>query len=170
MKRVLKVAIITFCILIAGNFAKAQSKLGYVNFDDLVRLLPEYKTAQTASEAYQKQFVDQLTVMNNEYTAKAKDYQAQQATMTDAVRTAKQTELADMQKRIQDYNTNAQQQVEAKGNELLKPLADKVKDAVTAVAKAKGYNYVYNSAQVQFIIAPDTDDLTVAVKAQLGVK
>jgi outer membrane protein len=111
MKRVLKVAIITFCILIAGNFAKAQSKLGYVNFDDLVRLLPEYKTAQTASEAYQKQFVDQLTVMNNEYTAKAKDYQAQQATMTDAVRTAKQTELADMQKRIQDYNTNAQQQV-----------------------------------------------------------
>jgi outer membrane protein len=170
MKRLFKVAIITVCILVAGNFARAQSKMGYVNFDELVRVMPEYKTAQTANQTYQKQFVDQLTVMNNEYQAKVKEYQAQQATMTDAVRTAKQTELGDMQKRIQDYNTSAQQQVEAKGQELLKPIADKVKAAVTSVAQTKGYNYVYNSASTQFVVAPDADDITAAVKAQLGLK
>jgi outer membrane protein len=170
MKRVLKVAIVSVCILLAGNFAKAQSKIGYVNFDEIVRLMPEFKTAQTAVETYQKQFYDQLNVMNTEYQSKGKEFQSTQATMTDAVRSAKQTELADIQKRMQDYQTNAQQQVEAKTNELLKPITDKVKDAVTAVSKTKGYNYVYNSAQTQFIVAPETDDMTLAVKAQLGIK
>jgi outer membrane protein len=170
MKRVLKVAIVSVCILLAGNFAKAQSKIGYVSFDDIVRLMPEFKTAQTAVETYQKQFYDQLNVMNTEYTTKGKEYQAQQATMTDAVRSAKQTELADIQKRMQDYQTNAQQQVEAKTNELLRPITDKVKDAVITVSKTKGYNYVYNSSQTQFIVAPEADDLTLAVKAQLGLK
>ncbi len=170
MKRVFKVAIVAVCMLIVGNFAKAQSKIGYVNFDELVRLMPEFKTAQTAVDAYQKQFIDQLTVMNTEYQAKGKDYQANQATMTDAVRTAKQTELADIQKRMQDYQTTAQQSVEAKTNELLKPITDKVKEAVTAVAKEKGYNYVYNSAQTQFIVAPETDDIEAAVKVKLALK
>ena len=170
MKRVLKVAIVAVCMLFVGNFAKAQSKIGYVNFDELVRLMPEFKTAQTAVDAYQKQFIDQLTVMNTEYQAKGKDYQANQATMTDAVRTAKQTELADIQKRMQDYQTTAQQSVEAKTNELLKPITDKVKEAVTAVAKEKGYNYVYNSAQTQFIVAPEADDIEAAAKVKLALK
>ena len=170
MKRVFKVALVAVCMLIVGNFAKAQSKIGYVNFDELVRLMPEFKTAQTAVDAYQKQFIDQLTAMNTEYQAKGKDYQANQATMTDAIRTAKQTELADIQKRMQDYQTTAQQSVEAKTNELLKPITDKVKEAVTAVAKEKGYNYVYNSAQTQFIVAPEADDIEAAVKVKLALK
>jgi len=170
MKRVFKVALVAVCMLFVGNFAKAQSKIGYVNFDELVRLMPEFKTAQTAVDAYQKQFIDQLTAMNTEYQAKGKDYQANQATMTDAIRTAKQTELADIQKRMQDYQTTAQQSVEAKTNELLKPITDKVKEAVTAVAKEKGYNYVYNSAQTQFIVAPEADDIEAAVKVKLALK
>jgi len=170
MKRVLKVAIVAVCMLFVGNFAKAQSKIGYVNFDELVRLMPEFKTAQSAVDAYQKQFIDQLTVMNTEYTTKGKDYQSNQATMTDAIRSARQTELADIQKRMQEYQTTAQQSVEAKTNELLKPITDKVKDAVSAVAKEKGYNYVYNSAQTQFIVAPETDDIEAAVKVKLALK
>ena len=170
MKKLFKVAFVAVCILFVGNFAKAQSKMGYLNFDEIVRLMPEFKTAQTAVEAYQKQFVDQLTAMNTEYTAKGKEYQASQATMTDAVRTLKQGELADIQKRMQDYQTTAQQSVEAKTNELLKPITDKVKEAVTAVAKEKGYNYVYNSAQTQFIVQPDADDIEPAVKLKLALK
>jgi outer membrane protein len=172
MKTVFKVAIVAVCMLFVGNFAKAQSKIGYLGFDDIVRLMPEFKTAQTTIETYQKQFVDQLTNMNNEYQAKVKEYQSTQSTMTDAVRSAKQSELADMQKRMQDYQTSAQQQVEAKTNELLKPITDKVKDATNAVAKEKGYTYVYNSSQTQalFVVAPETDDITAAVKAKLGVK
>jgi outer membrane protein len=90
--------------------------------------------------------------------------------MTDAVRTAKQSELQDMNKRMQEYQQNAQQQVEAKTNELAKPMIDKARAAIAAVAKEKGYTYVFNSAQVQMLVLPDGDDLMEAVKLKLGLK
>jgi len=170
MKNLFKVALIAVCMSFVGNFAKAQSKIGYVNFQALVGQMPEAKTIKSQLDIYQKQFVDQLTLMNNELQTKAKEFQGQSATMTDAARTAKQTELQDLQKRMQDYNNNAQQQVDAKTNELEKPLIDKGRAAVAEVAKEKGYNYVLDSSQIQLLVSPDGDDLMVAAKAKLGLK
>src|SRR5271165_7144159 len=114
MKKLFKVALVALSILFVGNFAKAQTKIGYINFDALAAQMPEAKTIKLQLDNYQKTFVDQLTVMNNELQTKGKEFQTQSATMTDAVRTAKQTELQDIQKRMQDYENNAQQQVTAK--------------------------------------------------------
>jgi outer membrane protein len=170
MKKLFKVALVAISMLFAGNFAHAQSKIGYLNFQLLITQMPEYKTIRSQIDIYQKQFLDQLTVMNTELQSKGQDYQKNNATMTDAIRTAKQTELQDMNKRMQDYQTNAQQQVDAKTNELSKPLIDKARAAVTAVAKLKGYNYVLDSSQVTLIVSPEGDDLLDAVKANLGLK
>jgi outer membrane protein len=170
MKKLFKVALVAVGMLFVGNFAKAQSKIGYVNFDALVGQLPEAKTIKSQMDIYQKQFVDQLTLMNNELQAKGKEFQTSQATMTDATRTVKQTELQDLQKRMQDYESSAQQQVDAKSNELVKPLSDKVRAAVTATAKEKGYAYVLDAGRVALVVSPEGDDLTPAVKVKLGIK
>lgn len=170
MKKLFKVALVAVCFFMVSNFANAQSKIGYVNFEAVVQQLPEFKTVQTQLDAYQKQFMDQLQAMNTELQTKGQEYQKTQATMTDAVRSTKQGELQDIQKRMQDLQTSAQQQVEAKGNELYKPLTEKARVAIDAVAKEKGYTYVFNSNQTQFIVSPPSDDLTAAVKAKLGLK
>jgi len=44
MKKLLKVALVAVCMVVAGNFAKAQSKIGYINTNQLMELLPEMKT------------------------------------------------------------------------------------------------------------------------------
>lgn len=170
MKKLLKVALVAVCIVFAGNIAKAQVKIGYINFEQLIQQMPETKTIKTQLDAYSKQFIDQLTAMNTEYQSKGQAYTAQRSTMTDAVRTAKESELADIQKRMNDYNTNAQQQVNAKETELSKPLFDKVRGAVAQVAKEKGYTYVINSGQTDLIVSPPGDDLMNDVKAKLGIK
>jgi outer membrane protein len=170
MKKLFKVALVVAGMLLVGNFANAQSKIGYINFTALVQSMPKFKTVQTQIDVYQKQFIDQLTAMNTEYQTKGKEYQAQQATMTDAVRTTKQAELQDIQKRMQDLQTSAQQQVDAKSNELFKPLSDEAHTTVSAVAKEKGYNYVFDSSQINMIVSPEGDDLLPAVKAKLGLK
>ena len=137
MKKLFKVALVAVGMLFAGNFANAQTKIGHINFNQLIDMMPETKTVTAQMQAYQKTFIDQLTTMNNEYQAKGQDFQSKSATMTDAVRTAKGNELQDMQKRMTDYQNNAQQQVEQKKNELGKPLFDKATAAVNAVAKEK---------------------------------
>lgn len=170
MKKTLKVALVAVCVLFMGNFAKAQTKIGFVDFNELVRAMPEFKTVQTQVDAYQKQFIDQLNTMNTTFQTQVKDFQTKSATMTDAAKTAAQGELQDMQQRMQSFQADAQQKVEAKSNELYKPIADKVRTAVEAVAKEKGYGYVFDSSTTQFIVSPPSDDLGAAVKAKLGLK
>jgi len=173
MKKLFKVALVAVVavgMLFAGNLAKAQTKIGYVNTSQLMEMLPEMKTLQTQMQAYQKTFSDQLATMSNEYQTKGKDYQSKSSTMTDAARTAAESELQDMQTRITTYRDNAQKQIEAKSNELLKPLQDKLKAAITAVAAEKSYAYVLDSSQVELLVSPAGDDLTNAVKVKLGIK
>jgi outer membrane protein len=170
MKKLFKVALVAVCIVFAGNIAKAQNKIGYINMNQLVDQMPETKVAMANITAYNKQFIDQLTTMNNELQSKGQAYQAQRATMTDAIRTAKESELSDLQKRFQDYQNTAQQQVDAKRNELGKPILDKARAAAAQVAKEKGYTYVFDSSQTELIVSPPGDDLMADVKVKLGIK
>jgi len=170
MKKLFKVALVAVCMLFMGNFAKAQTKIGYVNTSDLIQAMPELKTINMQIDEFKKTFIDQLQSLSNELQKGSADYQAKQATMTDAVRTMKQSELADLQKRAQDYQTSAQQKVEQKGNELMKPLIDKIHEAINTVAKEKAYTYVFDTSQTALLVSPPSDDLMVPVKLKLGLK
>ena len=75
MKKLLKVALIALCVVFVGNFAKAQSKIGYVNASQLLEMLPEMKTLQTQMQTYEKTFQDQIAAMQNEYQTKGIAYQ-----------------------------------------------------------------------------------------------
>ncbi len=166
----MKVVLVGLCILLTGNIARAQNKIGYISLNQLIDQMPETKTIRTQIEAYQKQFIDELTAMNNDYQSKGKAYEAQRATLSDAQRTAKEAELTNLQKRMNDYQNTAQQQVQTKTNELSKPLFDKVRAAVAQVAKEKGYTYVFDTSQTDFIVSQPGDDLMAAVKAKFGIK
>src|ERR1700740_2759211 len=106
MKKLLKVALVAVCVMFVGSIAKAQNKVGYINFAQLVSAMPDTKVLQTQLESYNKQFQDQYTAMTTEYQTKGQAYEAQRATMTDAVRINKEAELQDLQKRIQAFQTD----------------------------------------------------------------
>ncbi|MEO6521187.1 MAG: OmpH family outer membrane protein [Mucilaginibacter sp.] len=171
MKKLLRVVLVAGCMMFAGSFvANAQSKIGHINFNAVIDIMPDTKTVSATLQAYQKTFMDQLTIMQNDLQAKAADYDSKKATMTDAVRQLKEGELQDLQKRAQDYQASAAQKVDQKKEELVKPLFDKVRAAISLVAKEKGYAYVIDSSQNELLVSPTTDDLLAAVKLKLGLK
>lgn len=170
MKKFFKVALVAVCFLTVGNFAKAQSKIGHINFNQLIDAMPETQTVQKQLQDYQKQFIDQLTTMDTELRTKAQDYESKKASMTDATRTAKETELQDINKRLQDYQNTAQQKVQEKSSELSKPLLEKARGAVSAIAKEKGYAYVIDTSQTELLVSPAADDLLALAKTKLGLK
>lgn len=171
MKKLLKVALVALGVVFMSNFAQAQVKIGYVAMEQIIPLLPEYKTAQTVLNAANQSWVDQINKLSAELQSKAKDYEAKRTTMSEAVRTVTESELQDLQKRGQDMNTKASQDLDAKSAEQMAPLVTKVKTAINAVAKEKGYTYVINSTSPELLlVAPPADDLLVAVKTKLGLK
>ena len=170
MRKLLKVALVALGVVFMSNFAKAQTKIGYIAMEQIIPLLPEYKTAQTTVNTFQQTYVEQYNKLTGELTTKAKDYETKRATMNEATRTVTESELGDLQKRVQDLQTKAQQDVAAKSEELMQPLVTKIKTAINTVAKEKGYTYVINTSQTELLVAPTTDDLLAAVKLKLGVK
>jgi len=170
MKKLFKVALVAVCILLMGNFAKAQVKIGYINQNDLIGAMPELKTVNTQMDQYKKQFTDKLAALQGEFNTKLTTYNAKKATMTDADRTAAEAELGDLQKRAQDYQNTASNLVETKGAEYMKPLLDKAKLAIEAVAKERGYSYVLDSSTTQLLVSPPADDMMAAVKLKMGLK
>jgi outer membrane protein len=168
MKKLFKSALVAACVLMVSSFAQAQTKIGYLNFQNIVTATRQFADIQKQMETYQNQFMETIKAVQAEGQTKAADYEAKKATMTDAVRTKAESELQDLNKRLQDLNTSAQNSVQQKYNELTKPLVDKVKAAVNQVAKEKGYTYVLDSSTTDLIVAPEADDLTAAVKVKLG--
>lgn len=169
MKNLVKSALVAACVLVMGSFAKAQTKIGYLNFQALYSADPEFAKINTQINTYQGQFIEAIKGINTEYQTKLDEYNAKRATMTDALRTKAESELTDLQKRLTDQNTNAQNLVQQKYGELMKPLVDKLKAATAQVAKEKGYTYVIDTSQTELLVAPEGDNLEAAVKAKAGI-
>lgn len=156
--------------LLAGLSAGAQQKIGYISSDELLVSMPEAKKADAEISAYAKTFQDQLASMQKELETKYKAYEASVKTMNDATKEVKEKELADLQNRIQSTQQTAEEKIQNKRQELLKPITEKADAAIQAVAKEKGYAYIFDANAGGIIYAQPADNILKDVKAKLGIK
>ncbi len=163
--------IFLFIALISVSVANAQikGKLGHVDSNKLLELMPEKATAQTKLQDFAKQLQDQLVAMQGEYDTKVQDYQKNQATYSDLIKQTKAKEIGDLEQRITAYQQSAQEELQKKQEELLQPIIDKAKKAIQDVAKEQGYSYVFDSSVGVLLYFPDTDDILSLVKTKLGL-
>lgn len=156
----------------ASAFALGETtaKLGYVNSQELLSIMPEMTKADADLKTFAKQYQDQLETMGKEFEKKGAEYQAGGKTMSDAVRTVKEKELQDLEARIRDYQQSAQEKIGKKKEDLYKPILEKADKAIKDVAKEKGYDYVFDASGGSLLYARDGDNLLPLVKTKLGIK
>jgi outer membrane protein len=171
MKNVFKVFVVGI-LLFSASFAKAQApKFGHIDFQVLVQAMPERADAEKKFTAYQKELEDALGTMQKEAQTKYVDFLAKRDSLTETVRKMKEEELNSMSERIQTYQQNAQQQLQAKNSELMKPVVEKAEKAVKDVGLEKGLVYVFDmSSRVIIYNSKESIDLLPFVKTKLGIK
>ena len=155
-------------VLVLALTANAQ-KFGYVNTQELFMQMPELKDVQARMDSLNKQYENLLMNMQEEYQKKLQDYQQKQSTMPDAMRQIQEEELYSMQQRLQTTYQTAQQDVEQKRGEYLKPINERMSKAIQAVGAANNYTYIFDSVAAVYI-SPEADDVMPLVKAKLGIK
>ncbi len=174
MKRFIGIAALMILILLVGQNAMAQTlKFGHVNNDELIQAMPEFDSAQVKLEKFRKDLVNALELMTVELNNKNDAYQKDSKNLTDIVRQTKEQELMDMQRRIQEFQTNAQEQLQNKQVELFQPIYAKVDKAVKDIGKENGFIYIFNAAQGGPLLYYDdtkSTNVTALVKAKLGLK
>jgi outer membrane protein len=152
------------------GFGQVNAKLGYIDSNELLDLMPGKDSIQTALQEYGKSLENQLTAMYTEYQTKVQDYQANSRTMSDIIRQTKEKELADLETRIETFRQQADTDLQDKQVEMLQPLLDKAKNAINAVARENGYTYIFDVGTGAFLFYEKGDNILPLVKTKLGLK
>jgi outer membrane protein len=160
---------IIIAMMLVLPLAVSAQKFGHINTQELFAQMPEVNQVKLKMDTIQSQYESQLASMNEEFQKKVQDYQAQEATMADAIKQIRQQELQEMQQRIQLFYQTAEQDITRKQQELLTPVHEKMTKAIKAVGEREGYTYIFDSAAMVHVGA-DAIDATPAVKKELGIK
>lgn len=157
-------------LLFSGmGFAQTNAKLGYIDSNKILSEMPETDSLQKELKNYADYLDQQMQTMGQEYQKKVQDYQQNVDGMSDLIRQTKEKEITDLQQRIQDFRASADQDLQKKQGELFNPLIQKIKDAIDAVGKENGYNYILDIS-IGAVVYYDGDDVSELVKKKLGVK
>jgi outer membrane protein len=166
MKRIFTLAAVALSF-VAATTVQAQ-KIAVVSADEIFVNMKETKKADTSLNIYQSTLQEELASMDEELNSQFEKFVKDSSKMSkeakDAKRETLQKRINEMQQRQEDMNKS----IEAKKDELLRPIREKMMKAVDDVAKQNGYAYVMYKEQL--LVFPTADDITDKVKANLGIK
>jgi outer membrane protein len=165
MKQIKTLLIAALFIFGASETINAQAKTAHVDVSEIMAKMPAMLDAQKQLEKLSGTYDSDYKKMVEEYQAKLKKYEAESATVTDAINGDRSKEVQDMQKRIVDFRDNAQKELQQKESDIVQPLMEKVRTSIQKVGKAKGFQYVLDGST---LLLADGTNLTADVKKDLG--
>ena len=168
MNTTIKKVVLTLAAVGTLGLMQAQ-KIAHLSFDSLISLMPETKVATEAAQTFFKGLEQESIAMQTELENKYKDYMEKQAGMNDLIRRSKEEDLQQLQKRIQDFQGQADTEYRRKTAELTAPIVKKAKAGIEAVAKENGYKYVLDTSdeRTSVLYSEASDDILLAVKKKL---
>lgn len=159
--------IATAAALVLSLSAMAQ-KLGHTDGQSLLLALPERASIEEQLQKVAAEYENTLKVMKTDYDTKVKEFEMNRNTWPEAIIQSKAKAITDLEQNMYDLQQTANDDLDKQQVVLLKPLIDKVNNAIDKVAVANGYTYIFD-AGVGALLYKGGDDVTNLVKAELGI-
>lgn len=173
MKKLIAIALFAVVLAFFGHEAMSQNlKFGHINRNELIQALPEFDSANVQLQNFQKELVNALELMSVELNNKQEAYSKESKSYTDIVKQTKEQELYDMNRRITEFQTSAQEQLQNKQMELFQPITAKADKAIKDVGKENGLVYVFDmsAGQVLYVDEVKSTNIMALAKTKLGIK
>ena len=164
MKRIIIIA--AMALMSVSAFAQ---KFAYVDFNELVMLMPEMDEARATIEENSKTNEEILMTMYQEYQSKVQQYEEKAATWTQSVREIKEKEIMDIQSRLEQTQQTLQQEIQQLQQQLQAPIIEKVNNVVTELAKAQGVAAVFEKSSFLYLDETQLVDLTPEARTALNI-
>jgi outer membrane protein len=168
MKHLKTILLATALCIGMVSFVGAQSKIAHIDTQKLIQAMPEMTAAKTQLETLSKTYQTELQSLGAEFQKKVKLYDSEASTKTQEENTARAKEVQGMEQSIREYQAKAQQDLQKKEFDLLKPITEKAKETILKVGRAQGFQYILDSSQGVTIMA-EGKDLLDDVKKALGI-
>ncbi len=160
-----------FFILIVTSQSYGQNqKIAFVDVDQVLPNMTEYKAAKSELESYKNILKKQLEGDQS----KAQQYysevmkKVQEGSLSPAQQKIEEDKLMKMQEELQKKASKAEEDILAKEQELTKPMYEKFNEALKSIAKSSNYAYILDKKLLLY--SEGGEDATQKLKTALGVQ
>lgn len=168
MKRVF----IIFLLFFAAGYAQAQ-KFGYIDSEYILKKMPEYQEAQKELDRLAQQWQKEIEEKQNEVDKMKADYQAEEVLLTEDMKEERIAAISEKEKELKEYQKKIfgfDGLIFMKRQELIKPVQDKLYEAVKKVAREKRLQIMFDkSGDLVMIYTEPIHDYSDYVLEHLGL-
>ena len=173
MKLTARSAALVALTLFAGT-ANAQVKIGYTDHEVLLANMPQADSVQSALQAEVRTSQAALQTQSQELQTKAEEYQRRQSLLSAEARQQREQELAGLQQALQQASQAAEQRLSVRQSELMRPLFERLQNAIDAEAQAQSLDLVIptqigGQPAILYVNRERVVDITAAVARRLGI-
>jgi outer membrane protein len=169
MKKILLIVTFVFAAVIG---LRAQ-KFGYIDSDYIMSKMPAYGKAQQELNKASEKWQQELDGMRKQVEDLRKKYQAEEILLTEEMKQERQDTIAAKEKNTREFQKKIfgfEGMLFLKKQELVKPIQDKLFEAVEKVAKAKQLQIVFDkSGDLVMIYTNPVHDYSDYVLEELGL-
>lgn len=164
--------IVLSALLICSTVALFGQKFGYVDTEYILGQIPEYKAAQAELDKASVQWQKEVEAKYAEIDKMYKVYQAEQILLTDDMRKKREADIVAKEKEAKDLQKQkfgVDGELFKKRQELVKPIQDKVFNAVKTIAQKGSYSAIFDiSSELTILYISPKLDKSDAVLESLG--
>ena len=151
-------------LLAAPLCLSAQNKIGSVNSQEILPLMPEVKQAQTTLETVSKQYDEEFQNLQNEFNKKLQEYQALAQDTPESIRQRREQDLQELDTKIRNFQEAAGRDMSNQQQQLMIPIQEKVMSAIKSV----GDEVITDKAEVLMFYAARVQLVETVIKPALA--
>ena len=168
-----KLLIIVTCWLLLATVSNAQ-RYAVIDSKYILDKLPEYKEAQKLLDQFSEQWQQEIDQKQTLVDKMFKEYDAEQVMLSDVLKKKREDELYNKEKELRDLQKKRfgfEGDLFKKRQELIKPIQDRVYNAVQKLAVEKQYDFILDKSEgITVIFADPKLDKSADIIRNLGVK
>ncbi len=160
--------------LLLMAFAALGQKYAVIDTRYILDKMPEYKTAQAKLDDIAADWQKEIDSMQTDLNKMYKDYDAEQVMLSEDLRKKREAQIFSKEKDWRDIQRKRfgfEGDLFKKRQELIKPVQDKVYNAVQKIATTRGYDFILDKSEgITVIFADPKLDKSDDVLRELGIK
>ena len=168
-----KVLFVLSAFLLIASVSVAQ-RYAVIDSKYILDKIPDYKEAQTKLDQFSEMWQQEIDKKSAELNKMYKDFDAEQIMLSDELKKKREDELFNKEKEVRDLQRKRfgfEGDLFKKRQELIKPIQDKVYNAIQKLAVAKLYDFILDKSEgITVIFADPKLDKSDDVLKELGVK
>ncbi|MFM8255250.1 MAG: OmpH family outer membrane protein [Bacteroidota bacterium] len=169
----MKKSLLVFGFLITALFGAAQ-KYAVVDTRYILDKMPEYRAAQQQLDVMAAIWQKQIDSMQSSLDRLYREFDAEQVMLTAELKKRKEDQLFNKEKELRDLQRKRfgfEGDLFRKRQELVKPVQDKVYNAIQKLAASRGYDFVLDKSEgITIIFADPKLDKSEEVLRELGIR